>query len=338
MRVTALRAPILAFIAMSDDVPRKKKNKRPGKRDRERMKTEAAEKSEEQKHTEGKRSRSASDAAIIDNRVGKVRQDVGDDISTALQWNFEVDYNDHFETPLNAFQDLLPCLRALGATGGSVALEAMTLYDPYWCQGRMRALVRGLGVRCVLNENRDFYADVAAANAGAPESAAATSGESSSSSSSSGGDVRPPGLPAYDVLMTNPPYSGDHKARLLAFLRSAPHRGRPAALLLPTYTAGKSYWREHAVLCASNGVNVAYLLPASSYEYTHPEGTGKDAPPFHSCWFLTGFPPATELRAMLAQAPGTGLSVTTTVDELVARGLVQAKRRGPKARKKQRQS
>ena len=32
-----------------------------------------------------------------------------------------------------------------------------------------------------------------------------------------------------------------------------------------------------------------YVLPPDSYEYQHPEGTGKGTPPFFSAWFLGGF-------------------------------------------------
>lgn len=34
---------------------------------------------------------------------------------------------------------------------------------------------------------------------------------------------------------------------------------------------------------------ILYLLPPDSYQYFHPEGTGKDTPPFYSAWFIGGF-------------------------------------------------
>ena len=34
---------------------------------------------------------------------------------------------------------------------------------------------------------------------------------------------------------------------------------------------------------------VLYLLPPDSYEYRHPDGTGKGIPPFFSSWFIGGF-------------------------------------------------
>ena len=87
------------------------------------------------------------------------------------------------------------------------------------------------------------------------------------------------------------------------------YEGKPFALLLPAYTANKSYWKEFATEIegksefisssgsdsgsgsgsGSGGNALLYVLPPDSYQYRHPEGTGKDAPPFYSAWFLGGF-------------------------------------------------
>ena len=61
-----------------------------------------------------------------------------------------------------------------------------------------------------------------------------------------------------------------------------------------------SYQTIRYVDSANNSLHTAYLMPPSSYEYTHPEGTGKGAPPFYSCWFLGKFPPAEALTTALA--------------------------------------
>ena len=170
------------------------------------------------------------------------------------------------------------------------------------------------------------------------------------------------------MLVTNPPYSGEHKTRLLQYLLTNPrHKSsrnqtisqsfdksdnlstipnddniirnksmsnkdksknksnindslkmKPFALLLPLYTATKSYWKDFVTSITSpsqititskgnndsndnsfsststpcmNGMNnmeVQYWLPDTSYEYRHPEGTGKDLPPFYSAWFIGG--------------------------------------------------
>ena len=64
----------------------------------------------------------------------------------AVPWAFETDYCDHFETPLCAYQDLVPFLSALAASLGKPR-SSLQLYDPYWCQvgGDTRVL---LWLRC----------------------------------------------------------------------------------------------------------------------------------------------------------------------------------------------
>ncbi len=89
----------------------------------------------------------------------------------------------------------------------------------------------------------------------------------------------------YDLLITNPPYSGDHKLKLLDFLKTS---RKPFLLLLPVYTATKSYWREFTTLQGAWSPQVIYLLPGSKYAYDHPEGTGHDDSPFYSAWFIGG--------------------------------------------------
>ena len=309
---------------------KKKKNTRPGKRERE-----LKDKGIKGPGADAVATRTAKSAGAAEENSddfsqslrGYKRQKNSASIPTvdqpvhvpdpsAQQWAFPVDYNDHFETPLQAFSDLLPFLEKVGEQlSPPKALSELVLYDPYWCQGLMRDLLRSLGVRHVLNENRDFYSDIAAAKAGV----CATKGE----------DGRVPGLPQYDVLVTNPPYSGDHKARLLAFLSSPLAEGKPFALLLPAYTAGKAYWRSY--LSANPTSSEAYLLPAGPYQYTHPAGTGHAAPPFFSAWFIGRFPPLEVLRSVQQQ----GVTIVGTVSDLVARGHVVEKRLNPKQRRKQ---
>ncbi len=115
-------------------------------------------------------------------------------------------------------------------------------------------LLKQLGFSRVINRNVDFYKEISKGK-----------------------------TPNCDVLVTNPPYSGTHKQQLLEFLVSPPARDTPFALLLPVYIATKSYWRAFSANCseARPGQSVQYLLPKASYEYCHPEGTGKDIPPFY---------------------------------------------------------
>ena len=294
------------------------------------------------------------------------------------QWSFETNYNDHFETPQQAYADIMPILecRSLealgtapgtalgtapggGSTSGSDALRSLRIWDPYYCQGAVRKALAALGCapEHVINENRDFYADV---EAGA--------------------------LPAHDVLVTNPPYSGEHKQRLLAFLlaqaqaaasadrplaTSGPsdeppvrHGGRdvarwcPFLLLLPAWMAVSEYWsgflerlatvwgreqwraararcqkrprRARARRLLERRAGVFYVCPTARYEFSHPESTGKARAPFHSVWFCGGF--ATEsarrraVRALRPARRGGKLEVFRSAAMLRKRGALEEER------------
>ena len=193
------------------------------------------------------------------------------------RWSFPTDYLDHFETPREAYSDILPLLDAAGP------LAALRVYDPYYCAGAVVAALAALGVRNVINENRDFYADVSA-------------------------DAVPP----HDLLVTNPPYSGDHKQRLLDFLLSRAQQGRPFLLLMPAWVAGTDYWRaflrklakRRRTTAAPPGgrrvlerrAGVFYVVPREPYAYVHPEKTGHATPPFSTIWFCGGWPGDRERR------------------------------------------
>lgn len=86
----------------------------------------------------------------------------------------------------------------------------MTVIHQY-CAGRTPRLLRQLGFPKVEHSNQDFYKL-----------------------------VRENQQPKHDVLVTNPPYSGDHKKRCLEYCRAS---GKPWFLLVPNYVATKDYYR-----------------------------------------------------------------------------------------------
>eukprot|EP00602_Paraphysomonas_sp_CaronLab_P001041 CAMPEP_0185033378 /NCGR_PEP_ID=MMETSP1103-20130426/22248_1 /TAXON_ID=36769 /ORGANISM="Paraphysomonas bandaiensis, Strain Caron Lab Isolate" /LENGTH=306 /DNA_ID=CAMNT_0027569617 /DNA_START=23 /DNA_END=943 /DNA_ORIENTATION=+ len=247
-----------------------------------------------------------------------------------MKWDFEVDYNDHFETPLQAYVDLLPAL-AEAAKDIDKPLHELIIYDPYYCDGKMMEMLTDMGFRNVVNKNRDFYVDIESNN-----------------------------IPEYDILVTNPPYSGEHKSKLLQYLSGIT---KPFALLLPAYTATKSYWKEfvqsentrcknHTGCSTSLASSVLYVLPPGSYAYSHPEGTGKGVPPFYSAWFIGGgFSSMQSVRMAYTRSstqafpglrehqPSDCLTVLSSVEALIKRGYVtdSSKRANPKVRKKQNQ-
>ena len=77
-------------------------------------------------------------------------------------WNFDVDYNDHFETPLIAYEDLIPfmklvCKRETDATKQIVEkqLSNMVIYDPYYCKGKMvNSCIMECGSKFVIDYRR----------------------------------------------------------------------------------------------------------------------------------------------------------------------------------------
>jgi hypothetical protein len=98
---------------------------------------------------------------------------------------------------------------------------------------------------------------------------------------------------------------------------------------------------------------VLYLLPPNAYEYSHPEGTGKDLPPFYSAWLLGNIPSSItsaiiqtyqqHTRRNTSTLPTnpllrhnvTRLQIVQRVEEIIALKLVSAEKRpNPKQRKK----
>lgn len=173
----------------------------------------------------------------------------------------------------------------------------LRVYDPYFCTGRAAGLLGGLGFPRVNHEQRDFYADV----------------ESGS-------------VPSHHVLVTNPPYSGDHKERLLEIIlgwqRRAHGRGVPAPflLLLPSWSAGKKFFRRFVASlsaavggaeAAESGAQVFYVCRRGSrgepakYEFDHVAGAGKKTCPFFGLWFCGGFGQLTA-RAVRRSTRGWG--------------------------------
>ncbi|GAX73315.1 hypothetical protein CEUSTIGMA_g769.t1 [Chlamydomonas eustigma] len=104
-----------------------------------------------------------------------------------------IDDRDHAETPLEAYRDLEPILFRLATLLGKTK-NTLKIYDPYYCAGAVKRNLALLGFTDVYNKNEDFY-EVQASNS----------------------------CPVFDVLITNPPFSGDHMERVVQFAaKSAP--------------------------------------------------------------------------------------------------------------------
>jgi len=115
-----------------------------------------------------------------------------------------------------------------------------------------------MGFTNVTNRNRDFYKDI--------ESGA---------------------LPEYDVMVTNPPYSGRHMERLLEFCASPLGQQKPSFLLLPHFVYTKDYYQR--ALSGAVGARYSYLPPAWVTERSGASkalARGKETTaPFPSFWY-----------------------------------------------------
>jgi hypothetical protein len=163
--------------------------------------------------------------------------------SRSKKYCFETDYNDHFETPLKAYEDILPLLdlmapessvdggkHILNGTAGGTRKDHV-LYDPYYCNGQTKILLNQLGFSSAINEERDFYQDILNKT-----------------------------CPPHHTLITNPPYSADHKKRCIQYalqgLRKPQSKASesksvsflrpncPFFLLMPNYVATKNYYKD----------------------------------------------------------------------------------------------
>lgn len=178
---------------------------------------------------------------------------------------FEVDETDHCETPLEAYRDLLVVLDKIAASVGKTR-GTLLIYDPYFCNGGVERKLKSLGFSNVINRNRDFYQDIANKS-----------------------------TPSYDVLITNPPYSGIHMEKLLSFCiqRDGPAR-KPFILLLPHYVYTKEYYSR---ALGSSSSDLYFLIPETRYSYVPPKwvtsadgsralSRGKEkTAPFPSFWY-----------------------------------------------------
>lgn len=72
-----------------------------------------------------------------------------------MKYPYRTDYNDHFETPLEAYEHIVPLLDALHPNRNE-----HIIYDPYYCNGQTKVLLSNLGFSKVKHEKRDFYQDI----------------------------------------------------------------------------------------------------------------------------------------------------------------------------------
>ncbi|GBG27129.1 Hypothetical Protein FCC1311_033522 [Hondaea fermentalgiana] len=181
--------------------------------------------------------------------------------SSANTFPFPTDESDHCETPKEAFQDLAALLDAV-ATKLQKSRADLKIYDPYYCAGRSARTLGLLGFDNVYNRCEDFYKMI----------------ETNST-------------PEFDVVVTNPPFSGDHMERIIQWAAST---GKPFFLLMPNFVYTKPYYAD---ACGDKQPRLLVPLARGRYKFLPPawvsaaEGStsiakGKTATsPFLAFWY-----------------------------------------------------
>ena len=265
--------------------------------------------------------------------------------STSIsKYPYRTDYNDHFETPARAYDDIYPLLEYVLTNkqkckhNRSGSSNEATIYDPYYCAGRAGTLLNDLFQRHknkrlssasirIQHEKRDFYKD-----------------------------TKQKTVPNHDILVTNPPYSEDHKERCLEFaVNQLKEHGRPFFLLMPNYIAMKEYFRTIVLFGEGKKkrIQTFYITPSKQhqYEYDHPEGTGHKVSPFASVWFIGLSYTDNEViksthqvvmdaftKFHTASSKSSTPQIVSSLQNLIRIGAVSAeKRKNPRQRKKMKQ-
>ena len=226
----------------------------------------------------------------------------------------------------------------------------------------MRRHLGRLGFPNCYNRNEDFYATVAAGKARASAAAAAAAARMRQPHDAAC-CVRWPQVPPHDVLITNPPYSGDHMKRILRFAAEngtrrrppqllappartrrrqyrSPPAGRPWLLLLPNFVYRK---RDFSDVLAGAAAPPFFVVPRQRYTYYAPgrqDDRCQATAPFDSFWYCCVGPPAAQAEAVAfyrkKYAKAFNCEVAATAEELPAAVVPvrTEKRPNPKARRR----
>jgi len=191
----------------------------------------------------------------------------GDPHKPSSGFPFEVDPDDHCESPLEAYEDIVPLLQSYRRRirSGKESSKQLSIYDPYFCNGRVARQLESLGFPEIYNRKEDCY-------------------EVWNDSSL---------YPSYEVFLTNPPYSADHIEKLMQHVTSKKNQNKPWMLLMPNFVHKKDYFQK---LTANAGQLPIYLVPKKRYIYLPPptmrekkaSSTHKKSSPFVSMWYLWG--------------------------------------------------
>jgi hypothetical protein len=133
---------------------------------------------------------------------------------------------------LSAWQDITFIVDAIYTTVSDVRV-----YDPYYCHGGTKELLSVCGFKkeFIFNDPVNCYSA-----------------------------QREKSVPLHDILLSNPPYSGEHIRRALHYAVST---SKPWAFLLPSYVFLRPWFQEEI-----GGQNILYLAPHQRYSFLSNQG------------------------------------------------------------------
>ena len=177
----------------------------------------------------------------------------------APSFPYPTETDDHCETPLQAYRDILPLLQKIAGTKN----EDICIYDPYYCNAAVAKNLNELGFANVYNREEDCYQTWNS----------------------------PDRYPVYDILITNPPYSDNHMERLMQHITSPAIKDRPWFLLMPNWVHKKDFYTA-----ATSNIRPFYVVPHKRYVYVPPadyreakkSDVHKKSSPWHSMWYIWG--------------------------------------------------
>eukprot|EP00970_Alexandrium_tamarense_P007145 scaffold1250_cov190-Alexandrium_tamarense.AAC.7 len=182
--------------------------------------------------------------------------------------------DDHCETPLQSYQDILPILNELRKGTGATERETLKIYDPYFCNGSVVKHLASLGYTNVYNKKEDCYKV-----------------------------WKQRKEPPFDAFLTNPPYSDDHIDKLMEYLASPSFDNKPWLLLMPSWVHKKDYYinattgnKKDRKKGKDSRSNPFYIVPKKRYVYVPPpdfrekkvSDVHKKSSPFTSMWYIWG--------------------------------------------------
>jgi hypothetical protein len=197
--------------------------------------------------------------------------------------------SDDRETPITALSHVAHVLRAIKQFNKNPG-NTLEIYDPYYCKGAMKDRLCELGFDKDSIHNDPVNCYTAQKNGTVPQ---------------------------FDVLLSNPPFSGDHVKRSVGYAMSCK---RPWALLLPSNVFLRDWFTS---LPSSTGASLMYLAPHERYAFEANLGaeTTKHIP-LVTMWFIGGVSSALCdflmdqcSSALLAE----GATLSRTVDDLPKR-------------------